>query len=73
MIILRILNLGIRSDAKLAANSFGDNPQVVRFFAKLASVISEGSFVKPGGGEPEPGQKRDEAGRPMLSFPSMEK
>jgi hypothetical protein len=52
---------------------FGDNPEVIKFFHKIASAISEDSFIKPGKGGDIPGQKRTEDGRPMLNFPSMEK
>ena len=51
---------------------FGDNPQVIKMFAKLADLISEDAFVKPGTGTDMPGVPRTEDGRPMLSFPSME-
>lgn len=51
---------------------FGDNPQVIRYFARLANAISEDTFIQPGKGDRTPGQKLDEAGRPMLRFPSME-
>lgn len=51
---------------------FGDNPEVIRMFAKLADLISEDAFIKPGKGDSPQGPRRDEAGRPMLSFPSME-
>jgi len=52
---------------------FGDHPQVVRFFAKLADAISESSFVKTGDGKgAEDDIERTEDGRPMLRFTSME-
>lgn len=51
---------------------FGDNPQVIRFFAKLADAISEDSFRQPGKGDLPSGPKIGEDGRPMLKFPSME-
>jgi hypothetical protein len=51
---------------------FGDNPQVIRFFSKLADLISEDALINPGSGEGREGPEKDEAGRPMLSFPSME-
>ena len=50
---------------------FGDNPQVVKFFAKLSDLISEDVFVKPGSGDKAPAKKVGEDGRPMLDFPSM--
>ena len=50
----------------------GDNPHVVKMFAKLADLISEDAFVKTGTGDKEPGRERTEDGRPMLKFPSME-
>ena len=56
----------------LEETRFGDNPEVVRMFAKLADLISEDGFIKPGKGDEGDGPLRDESGRPMLSFPSME-
>jgi hypothetical protein len=52
---------------------FGDNPQVIRFFAKMSELISEDTFNKPGTGDKAPEPPRTEDGRPMLRFPSMEK
>lgn len=57
----------------LEETRFGDNPAVVKMFAKIAGLISEDSFIKPGKGNKSDGPLRDESGRPMLSFPSMEK
>ena len=51
---------------------FGDNPNVIRIFAKIAELISEDVLVKPGTGKDVNKQNRTEDGRPMLSFPSME-
>jgi hypothetical protein len=56
----------------LEDTKFGDNPHVIRFFAKLSDLISEDAFVKPGTGEGIKGVDKGEDGRPMLSFPSME-
>lgn len=50
---------------------FGDNPQVIRMFAKLSKLISEDGFIKPGTGDKDV-VRLGEDGRPMLSFPSME-
>ena len=53
---------------------FGDNPQVVKFFAKLSDLISEDAFVKPGTGtERTSTVQLGEDGQPMLNFPSMDK
>jgi len=51
---------------------FGDNPQVIRLFAKLADLISEDTFRKPGTGDEGNKSPIGEDGRPMLRFPSME-
>ena len=51
----------------------GDNPQVIKFFAKMSELISEDAFNKPGTGDEAPTTPRTEDGRPMLRFPSMEK
>ena len=51
----------------------GDNPQVIKFFAKMSELISEDAFNKPGTGDEAPALPRTEDGRPMLSFPSMDK
>jgi len=51
----------------------GDNPQMIKMFARLAGLISEDAFVKPGTGDDGSGMERTEDGRPMLRFPSMEK
>lgn len=51
---------------------FGDHPQVVRLFAKLADLISEDAFRKPGTGNEDKKSPIGEDGRPMLRFPSME-
>ena len=56
----------------LEETRFGDNPEVIRMFSKLSDLISEDGFVKPGKGSEQDGSERDEAGRPMLKFPSME-
>ena len=52
---------------------FGDHPRVIKLFAKMADLISEDTFNKPGTGEQQPSQPRTEDGRPMLKFPSMQK
>ena len=52
---------------------FGDNPQVIKFFAKMSALLSEDAFNKPGTGGGAPSKPRTEDGRPMLKFPSMEK
>ena len=51
----------------------GDNPQVIKFFAKMSSLISEDTFNKPGTGDEAPSRPRTDDGRPMLTFPSMQK
>lgn len=51
---------------------FGDNPQVIKYFARLAKSISEDSFIKPGGGTFAKAPATGEDGRPMLQFPSMQ-
>jgi len=51
---------------------FGDNPQVIKMFEKLANLISEDVFKKPGQGQEEEGRPTGEDGRPVLKFPSME-
>ena len=51
---------------------FGDSPQVIRLFAKLADLISEDAFRKPGTGDEGNKPAIGEDGRPMLRFPSME-
>ena len=51
---------------------FGDNPKVVKFFHKLSGLISEDTFTKPGKGDGGDNLQRDETGRVMLKFPSME-
>lgn len=56
----------------LEDSRFGDNPNVIKMFAKLSDLISEDAFVKPGTGDKAPGIDRTEDGRPMLKFPSME-
>ena len=53
----------------------GDNPQVIKFFAKMSSLISEDTFNKPGTGDGagSDNRPRTDDGRPMLTFPSMKK
>lgn len=53
----------------------GDNPQVIKFFAKMSNLISEDAFSKPGTGDgaESDSRPRTDDGRPMLTFPSMEK
>lgn len=51
---------------------FGDNPEVIKYFYRLSSAISEDTFRKPGTGGQPSGPMKDESGRPMLSFPSMQ-
>ena len=53
----------------------GDNPQVIKFFAKMSELISEDAFNKPGTGDgaESDNRHRTDDGRPMLTFPSMEK
>lgn len=55
----------------LEETRFGDNLNVIRYFAKLADLISEDGFIKPGTGG-KTGPMIGEDGRPMLSFPSMQ-
>lgn len=50
---------------------FGDNPKVIKMFAKMADLISEDAFNKPGTGDSEPSRPKTEDGRPMFDFPSM--
>lgn len=52
---------------------FGDNPEVIRFMAKIGEVLSEDVLVDNKQTPPSGEMDRDIAGRPMLSFPSMEK
>jgi hypothetical protein len=72
----RVLNHESLSDPGfkefLEETRFGDNPQVVKFFARLSDLISEDAFIKTGTGDGEGGPRKDEAGRPMLRFPTME-
>lgn len=58
-------------EKKLADAGFMDNPDVAKVFLRVGKAISEGTFI-PGQQIP-PGIETDEYGRPMLSFPSMEK
>ena len=53
----------------------GDNPQIIKFFAKMSELISEDAFNKPGtgGGADSDTRHKTDDGRPMLTFPSMEK
>ncbi len=71
-----LLNHEVVSDAGfkkfLEDTRFGDNPQVIRFFSKLAGLISEDAFKKPGTGDGGNESERTEDGRPMLKFHSME-
>lgn len=52
---------------------FGDNPEVIRFMAKIGEVLSEDVLIEQSRTSQEGGMDRDIAGRPMLTFPSMEK
>lgn len=72
----RVLNHEKLADADfkkfLEDTRFGDNPQVIKFFARIAEAISEDTFLKPGKGAQPEGPRLNEAGQPMLRFPSME-
>jgi hypothetical protein len=57
----------------LEETRFGDNPHVIKMFAKLADLISEDAFQKPGQGSKEKNRQVGEDGRLILHFPSMEK
>lgn len=56
---------------ELDATRIGDNPQLIKVFHKIGTLISESAFHS---GIPSKPQdiKRTEDGRPVLSFPSME-
>ena len=57
----------------LEDSRLGDNPQVIKFFAKLSDLIGEDAFNKPGTGDDSaPARPLTDDGRPMLKFPSME-
>lgn len=52
----------------------GDNPAMIKFFAKIGNVISEDAFETGAGKKQEKKDvERSEDGRPLLSFPSMQK
>ena len=50
---------------------FGDNPAIIKLFHRIGTVLSE-DILEPGASRSTSQERRDEAGRPMLSFPSME-
>ncbi|MHC4751931.1 MAG: hypothetical protein ACYTFW_18915 [Planctomycetota bacterium] len=50
---------------------FGDNPAVIKLFHNIGKVLSE-DILQTGSHKSTPEQRLDEAGRPMLIFPSME-
>lgn len=50
---------------------FGDNPAVIKLFHNIGKVLSE-DILQTGSHRTTPEDRRDEAGRPMLRFPSME-
>jgi len=51
---------------------FGDNPAIIKLFHKIGTVLSE-DILETGTHRTTPEERRDEAGRPMLKFPSMNK
>ena len=56
----------------LNKTGLGDDPVMIRTFARIGEAISEASF-HDGGITKKDGPKRTEGGSPILSFPSMEK
>lgn len=49
----------------------GDDPQIIKIFHKVFSMIGESAFVQ-GAAAPAATVKRTEGGSPILAFPSME-
>jgi len=52
---------------------FGDNPQVIKFLAQIGESFSEDVLIGPKTRSNVYHRPKDESGRPMLSFPSMDK
>jgi hypothetical protein len=50
----------------------GDDPVMIRTWARIGEALSEASFHSGDGGKKD-GPKRTDGGSPILSFPSMEK